>query len=150
MNYSADKLAAIFGCTVTGIMDINREILFEQVRSQCPFNVYDIAYYFVRGRPTEDFGPWVKLNQNTWVSACKELWKRHKKAEKIYNDAYKECFEAHEKLEEMLDTLDNPFHSIKYEDAFAAASEKNYTTFKELVKIEEALLRSRIVTQELD
>jgi hypothetical protein len=36
MNYSAEKLAVIFGCTVSDIMDINKEILFEKVKTQCP------------------------------------------------------------------------------------------------------------------
>jgi hypothetical protein len=73
MNYLADKLAAIFGCTVSDIVDINKEILFEQVRSQCPFNVYNIAENYVKLLPTRDFGYWIMFNQNIWISASKEL-----------------------------------------------------------------------------
>jgi hypothetical protein len=78
------------------------------------------------------------------------LWKRHKKAEEIYYDALEECEKAHEKLDEMENTLDNPFHLIKYEDAYDAAYKKDYTTFRELVEIEKAILWCRIVTQKLD
>jgi hypothetical protein len=39
MNYSADKLATIIGCTVSDIMDINRKILFEQIKTQYPHNL---------------------------------------------------------------------------------------------------------------
>jgi hypothetical protein len=85
MNYSADKLATIFGCTVTDIMNINRKLLFEQVRSQCPFNVYDIADYYVKVLPSEDFGFWIMFNRNIWISVCKELWKRHKKAKEVFS-----------------------------------------------------------------
>jgi hypothetical protein len=62
MNYSADKLVAIFGCTVFDIMDINKEILFEQIRSQCPFNIYDIAENYVKLLSTKDFGYWIMFN----------------------------------------------------------------------------------------
>jgi hypothetical protein len=64
MNYSAEKLAVIFGCTVFDIMDINKEILFEQVRTQCPFNQREIVTQFFANLKTKDFGPWVKLNRN--------------------------------------------------------------------------------------
>jgi hypothetical protein len=33
MNYSANKLATIFGCTVSDIININRKILFEQLKN---------------------------------------------------------------------------------------------------------------------
>jgi hypothetical protein len=62
MNYSADKLTIIFGCIVSNIVDINKEILFEQVRSQCFFNVYDIAENYIKLLPTGDFGFWIMFN----------------------------------------------------------------------------------------
>jgi hypothetical protein len=56
MNYLADKLAAIFGCTVSNIMDINKEFLFKQVRTQCPFNQGEMVTQFFANFKTEDFG----------------------------------------------------------------------------------------------
>jgi hypothetical protein len=56
MNYSAEKLAAIFGCTVSDIVNINKEILFEQVRSQCPFNQGEMVTQLLANLKTEDFG----------------------------------------------------------------------------------------------
>jgi hypothetical protein len=50
----------------------------------------------------------------------------------------------------MENTLDNPFHLIKYENAYDAAYKKDYTTFRELVEIEKAILQRRIITQESD
>jgi hypothetical protein len=99
---------------------------------------------------TGDFGYWIMFNRNIWILASKELWKRHKKAEEIYYDALEKCKEAHNKFYKMKNTLDNPFHLIKYEDAYDAAYRKDYTTFRELVEIEKAILQCRIVTQESD
>jgi hypothetical protein len=62
MNYSADKLTVIFGCTVSDIMNINKELLFEQIKNQCPFNVYDIAENYVKLLSTGDFGYWIMFN----------------------------------------------------------------------------------------
>jgi hypothetical protein len=56
MNYSAEKFATIFGCTVSDIMDINKEILFEQVRTQCSFNQGEIVTQFFANLKTKDFG----------------------------------------------------------------------------------------------
>jgi hypothetical protein len=56
MNYSADKLAKIFGCTVSDIMDINKELLLEQARSQCPFNQGEMVTQLLANLKTEDFG----------------------------------------------------------------------------------------------
>jgi hypothetical protein len=56
MNYSAEKLAIIFGCTVSDIMDINKEILFKKVKTQCPFNQGEIVTQFFANLKTKDFG----------------------------------------------------------------------------------------------
>jgi hypothetical protein len=149
MNYSADKLTAIFGCTVSDIVDINKEILFEQIRSQCLFNVYDIAENYIKLLPTGDFGYWIMFNRNIWVLANKKLWKRHKKAEEIYYDALEECKKARDEFYELADA-ENPFYLSKYEDAYDAAYKKDYTTFRELVEIEKTILQCRIVTQKTD
>jgi hypothetical protein len=53
MNYSADKLAEIFRCTVSDIMDINKELLFEQVRS---YNQGKMVTQLLANLKTEDFG----------------------------------------------------------------------------------------------
>jgi hypothetical protein len=90
MNYSAEKLAAIFGCTVSDIMDINKKILFEQVRSQCLFNQGEMVIQLLANLKTKNFSPWVKLNRNFWMEAKRELNKGHNKAEEAHDKAYDE------------------------------------------------------------
>jgi hypothetical protein len=76
-------------------------------QGQCLFNIYDIAENYVKLLPTGDFNYWIIFNQNIWISASKELWKRHKKAKEIYYDALEGCEETCEKLDEMENTLEN-------------------------------------------
>jgi hypothetical protein len=45
MNYSAEKLAVIFGCTVSDIMDINKEILRMHRILEIPELVANIIRY---------------------------------------------------------------------------------------------------------
>jgi hypothetical protein len=80
MNYSADKLAAIFGCTVTGIMDINREIQRMHHVLEIPELVANIMRYI----PNDCFNPRFNLYPLWWAVAERELGERHKKAEEAH------------------------------------------------------------------
>jgi hypothetical protein len=145
MNYSAEKLAAIFGCTVSDIMDINKEILFEQVRTQCPFNQGEIVTQFFANLKAKDFGPWVKFNRNFWMEAKRELNIRHKKAEKTHDKAYDEYQKVYFATLGPVFFVSQSAWDDEY-DAYNKADE----AFTDQVEIEEALLRCGFVTQELD
>jgi hypothetical protein len=146
MNYSAEKLAVIFECTVSDIMDINREIQRMHHVLEIPELVANIMRYI----PNDCFNPRFNLYPLWWAVAERELGERHKKAEEVYYDALEECDEAHEKLDEMENTLEDWEEITAYEIAYENASKKEAITFRELVEIERALLRCRFVTQESD
>jgi hypothetical protein len=145
MNYSAEKLAAIFGCIVSDIMDINKEILFKQVRTQCPFNQGEIVTQFFANFKTKDFSPWVKLNWNFWMEAKRELNIRHKKAEEAHDKAYDEYQKVYFATLGPVFFVSQSAWDDEY-DAYNKADE----AFTDQVEIEEALLRCRFVTQESD
>lgn len=150
MNYSASKLASIFGCAVSDIMDINKEILLERSRTQCPLTIPDIIKEFIAVLPTSNFGPWLKINQNFWRETYRELWSRHEKAEEVYDQTVEDSDKAKEKLDEM-EIISEDWNEIDaYEIAYEKAFKRELVTFKDLVKVEEALLQCGFVTQESD
>jgi hypothetical protein len=136
MNYSAEKLAIIFGCTVSDIMDINKEILFEQVRTQCPFNQGEMVIQFFANLKTEDFGPWVKLNRNFWMEAKRELKKRYKRD-------YKDLRAEYWRLAGILKETNDLFY-----DEWFDVNDAMKDTFSKLVKFECTLLLFDVVTLE--
>jgi hypothetical protein len=89
MNYLADKLATIFGYTVSDIVNINKELLFKQVRSQCLFNQGEmmVTQLFANFK-TENFSLWVKLNWNFWMEVKRELKERYKRDYKNLRTKY--------------------------------------------------------------
>ncbi|GBC23208.1 hypothetical protein GLOIN_2v1779779 [Rhizophagus irregularis DAOM 181602=DAOM 197198] len=94
MTYTVEKLAEIFGCTVSDLMAINRRILLEQCRKHSPFSIPKIVDNFIAVCSIDKFGKHLLLN-HTWYTWCRdELWKWHKEAEQVYGrvvDKYREA-----------------------------------------------------------
>ena len=148
MAYTAEKLAAIFGCTVSDLMDINRGILLEQSRKQNPFSIPKLVDIFIAVCPINKFGKHLLLNR-TWYAWCRdELWKRHTQAEKAYKQAADERKKAARTYwQEFTDGGKNWDKACKEYDK---ASKKRRTRFEEMVAIELAILRCGFVTKESD
>jgi hypothetical protein len=134
MNYSAEKLAVIFGCTVSDIMDINKEILFEQVRTQCLFNKGEMVTQFFANLKTEDFGLWVKLNRNFWMEAKRELKKRYKRD-------YKDLRAKYWRLADILKETNGLFY-----DEWLDINDAMKDVFSKMVKFERTLLLFNVVS----
>jgi hypothetical protein len=145
MNYLAEKLAVIFGYTVSDIMDINKEILFEQVRTQCPFNQGEIVTQFFANLKTKDFGSWVKLNRNFWMKAKRELEEKHKKAE----EAHDKAFDEYQKVYFVYLGPRFFINQFTWDDEYDACNKAD-EAFTDQIEIEEALLRCGFVTQASD
>ncbi|CAB4412228.1 unnamed protein product [Rhizophagus irregularis] len=88
MAYTAEKLATIFGCTVTDLMAINREILKSH---QIPYAVSvipELVAHILEYIPNSNFGLHLLEVSPIWrAEAERVLWKRHKKAEEVYDRA---------------------------------------------------------------
>lgn len=107
MTYTAKKLATIFGCTVSDLMDINRAILLEQCRKQNPFEIPEIIAYILKYIPNENLGPHLlKINMIWKVETMRELKVRYKKAEDVYDKAEKEWEKRSSDLGQALDDID--------------------------------------------
>jgi hypothetical protein len=136
MNYLADKLAAIFGCIVSNIMDINKKILFEQIRNQCPFNQREMVTQLFANLKIEDFGLWVKFNWNFWMEAKRELKERYKRD-------YKDLRVEYWRLVGILKETNDLFY-----DEWFDVNDTMKDAFSKLAKFECAFLLFDVVTLE--
>ncbi|CAB4431773.1 unnamed protein product [Rhizophagus irregularis] len=63
-----------------------------------PLNDPDIVAEMVRNLPVEEFGRHLKINR-LWYNYCKaELWKRHEKAEEVYDRVVEKKEKANDAL----------------------------------------------------
>jgi hypothetical protein len=144
--YTAEKLATIFGCTVSDLIDINRGTLLEQCRKQSPFSIPKIVDIFIAVCPIDKFGKHLLLNR-TWYAWCRdELWKRHKEAEQVYGRAADEDKKAGKAFWQTFEG-DRKNVNKAYKEC-EKAHDKKYTTFEKMVTIEQAILRCGFVTRE--
>ncbi|PKY46336.1 hypothetical protein RhiirA4_461180, partial [Rhizophagus irregularis] len=99
MAYTAEKLATIFGCTVTDLMAINREILKS---CQTPYAVSvipELVGHILECIPNSNFGPHLLEVSPIWRAESERvLWKRHKKAEEAYDRAVEKKEKANDAL----------------------------------------------------
>ncbi|GBC31181.1 hypothetical protein GLOIN_2v1785889 [Rhizophagus irregularis DAOM 181602=DAOM 197198] len=104
MVYTAEKLATIFGCTVSDLMAINREILKSH---QTPYTVSVIPKlvgHILEYIPSRNFRTHLLEVSPIWrAEAERVLWKRHKKAEEAYDRAVEKKEKAGDALGQSLE-----------------------------------------------
>ncbi|CAB4403320.1 unnamed protein product [Rhizophagus irregularis] len=95
MAYTAEKLATIFGCTVTDLMAINRKILKSHQTSYAVSVIPELVGHILEYIPSNDFGLHLLEISPIWrAEAGRVLWKRHKKAKEAYDQAVDHYREA--------------------------------------------------------
>ncbi|PKK59246.1 hypothetical protein RhiirC2_821398 [Rhizophagus irregularis] len=113
-----------------------------------PLNDPDIVAEMVRNLPIKEFRKHFKINR-LWYNCCKaELWKWHKEAEQVYGRAADEDKKARKAYWQTFEG-DRKNVNKAYEEC-EKAHDKKYTSFKEMVDIEQAILRCGFVTKESD
>ncbi|PKY60263.1 hypothetical protein RhiirA4_483780 [Rhizophagus irregularis] len=114
MAYTTEKLATIFGCTVSDLMAINRKILKSH---QTPVHC-------------------IKVSPIWRAEAERVLWKRHEKAEEVYNQAANICKKAERAY--WRDCADGSINLDKLTGEYTKVNQEKYTRFEEMVVIEQA------------
>ena len=110
MSYSADKLAAIFRCTVSDLIDIEAYML----RPHYALSNSGFIKAFLERLPIDEFHPHLKVNR-FWYHSCKaELKHRWKTAENAYDIAEKEWEKASFTLDQVIDKQDSKLEWKEY------------------------------------
>jgi hypothetical protein len=91
---------------------------------------------FLANLKTKDFGPWVKLNQNFWMEAKRELEERYKRD-------YKDLRAEYWRLAGILEETNDLFY-----DEWLDVNDAMKDAFSKLVKFERAFLLFDVVTLE--
>ncbi|CAB4445705.1 unnamed protein product [Rhizophagus irregularis] len=149
MAYTAEKLATIFGCTVSDLMAINREILKS---CQTPYAVSvipELVGHILECIPSNDFGLHLLEVSPIWrAEAERVLWKRHKKAEEAYNLAANICKKAERAF--WRDCADGGRNFDKLAGEYTKVNQEKHTRFEEMVVIEQAILRCGFISEEIN
>ena len=147
MAYTAEKLATIFGCTVTDLMAINREILKSH---QIPYAVSvipELVGHILEYIPSNDFGPHLLEVSPIWkAEAGRVLWKRYEKAEEVYKQAV-DVFKKAE-MDYWQDFSNGDKNHNKLTNVFAKAYQEKNTRFEEIIAIFRDMLHCGFVTKE--
>jgi hypothetical protein len=101
MSYSADKLTAIFECTVSDLINIEAYML----KPHYALSNSGFMRAFLECLPIDEFHPRLKVNR-FWYHYCKaELKHRWKMAENTYDIAEKEWEKAGSALDQVIDAM---------------------------------------------
>ncbi|CAB4416872.1 unnamed protein product [Rhizophagus irregularis] len=88
MVYTAEKLATIFGCMVSDLMAINREILKNHQTPYAVSVIPELVGHILKYIPNSNFRPHLLEVSPIWrAEAERVLWKRHKEVEEAYDRA---------------------------------------------------------------
>ncbi|GBC50130.1 hypothetical protein GLOIN_2v1785889 [Rhizophagus irregularis DAOM 181602=DAOM 197198] len=99
MVYTAEKLATIFGCTVSDLMAINREILKSHQTPYAVSVIPELVGHILEYIPSRNFGTHLLEVSPIWrAEAERILWKRHKEAEEAYDKAVEKKEKANDAL----------------------------------------------------
>ncbi|GBC25562.1 hypothetical protein GLOIN_2v1785889 [Rhizophagus irregularis DAOM 181602=DAOM 197198] len=99
MVYTTEKLATIFGCTVSDLMAINREILKSCQTPHAVSALPELVGHILEYIPSSNFGPHLLEVSPIWrAEAERILWKRHKEAEEAYDKAVEKKEKANDAL----------------------------------------------------
>ncbi|CAB4416065.1 unnamed protein product [Rhizophagus irregularis] len=97
--YTAEKLATIFSCTVSDLMAINREILKSHQTPYAISVIPELVGHILEYIPSRNFGTHLLEVSPIWrAEAERVLWKRHKKAEEVYDRAVEKKEKANDVL----------------------------------------------------
>jgi hypothetical protein len=144
MSYSTDKLIAIFGCNLSDLINIEKEILKKPVVKTV--NSPDFLMHFFENLPLDEFKQQLKINK-FWYSWCKgELEYRWNKRKNQYWEAVAEHKRISRKYDKLLDRKDCSWSILEKHPIYKKYSEiqetnKKFCIFKQLVEVEKAIVR---------
>ena len=145
--YTAKKLATIFGCTVSDLMAINREILKSHQTPHAVSAIPELVGHILEYIPSNDFGPHLLEVSPIWkAEAGRVLWKRYEKAEEVYKQAV-DVFKKAE-MDYWQDFSDGDINHNKLTNVFAKAYREKNTRFEEIIAIFRDMLCCGFVTKE--
>jgi hypothetical protein len=165
MSYSTDKLIAIFGCNLSDLINIEKEILKKPVVKT--INSPDFLMHFFDNLPLCEFTQNLKVNRN-WHSACKrELFIRRNNYRNQYWKTVKEFILAENKRfkrhQEKSCKIDCIWLEMEHEEGkqwhlkdlerdplwkeYCRLGSKMYEIFDKQVKVEYALVRLGFINQ---
>jgi hypothetical protein len=147
--YTAEKLATIFGCTVSDLMDINREILKSHQTPHAVSAIPELVGHILEYIPSNNFGPHLLEVSPIWkAEAGRVLWKRHKKAEEVYSQAANICKKAERAF--WRDCADGGINFDKLSGEAEKVIQEKRTRFGEMAFIEQAILRCSFISEEIN
>ncbi|CAB4445040.1 unnamed protein product [Rhizophagus irregularis] len=149
MAYTTEKLATIFGCTVTDLMAINREILKSHQIPYAVSVILELVGHILEYILNSNFGPHLLEVSPIWrAEAERVLWKRHTQAEKIYDQAANICKKAERAY--WRDCADGGINLDKLIGEYTKVNQEKHTRFEEMVAIEQAILCCGFISEEIN
>ncbi|GBC49127.1 hypothetical protein GLOIN_2v1785889 [Rhizophagus irregularis DAOM 181602=DAOM 197198] len=143
MVYTAEKLATIFGCTVSDLMAINREILKSHQTPYAVSVIPELVGHILEYIPSRNFGTHLLEVSPIWrAEAERILWKRHKEAEEVYDRAVEKKEKANDALGQSLEE-EGILRELEWEAYQKACKERTNAAVKHII-VKEAIRRCNL------